>query len=63
MPRYEFVDGKSSKFWEIALSGTSFTTTYGRIGASGQSTTKEFGSPADGFKAVERVLIVAGGRP
>ena len=32
MPRYEFSDGKSNKFWQIELSGNSFTTTYGRIG-------------------------------
>ena len=41
MPRYEFSDGKSNKFWQIELSGNSFTTTYGRIGTDGQSTTKE----------------------
>jgi len=32
MARYEFVEGASKKFWEIALEGTSFTTTYGRSG-------------------------------
>jgi predicted DNA-binding WGR domain protein len=45
MPRYELVEGTSSKFWEITLDGSSFTTTYGRIGTSGQSTLKEFASP------------------
>ena len=34
MPRYEFSEGTSSKFWEINLSGPSFTTTYGKIGAA-----------------------------
>jgi predicted DNA-binding WGR domain protein len=42
MPRYEYVDGASKKFWEIALDGTSFTTTYGRIGTDGQTSTKEW---------------------
>jgi predicted DNA-binding WGR domain protein len=42
MPRYEFQEGGSSKFWEITLEGTSYTTRYGRIGSEGQSTTKSF---------------------
>jgi len=44
MARYEFVEGASKKFWEIALEGTSFTTTYGRIGTDGQMSMKEFDS-------------------
>lgn len=46
MPRYEFVEGSSSKFWQIELEGTSFTTTYGRIGTEGQSSLKEWPSEA-----------------
>ena len=56
MPRYEFSDGKSNKFWEIALSGNSFTTTYGRIGTAGQSTTKTFGSEAEASKQYEKLV-------
>src|SRR5215831_6720723 len=44
MARYEFSDGKSSKFWEIELSGTSFTVRFGRIGTSGQEQTKSYTS-------------------
>src|SRR5262249_45462332 len=45
-PRYfEFVEGKSSKFWEVAVSGNEMTVRYGRIGTQGQSKTKTF---ADG---------------
>ena len=44
MPRYEFIEGSSKKFWEIALEGTSFTTTYGRIGTDGQMSMKEYDS-------------------
>ncbi len=40
MPRYEFSEGSSNKFWEIKLDGSSFTTTYGKIGASGATTIK-----------------------
>ena len=44
-PRYfEFVDGSSSKFWEVALSGSDVTTRWGRIGTDGQSKTKSFAS-------------------
>ena len=38
----EFVDGKSSKFWQVVVSGSSHTVTYGRIGTNGQSKTKDF---------------------
>jgi len=45
MPRYEFVEGKSSKFWEIDIEGRTVTTRWGRIGTAGQSATKSFPSP------------------
>ena len=42
-PRYfEFVEGNSSKFWEVAQAGNSMTTRWGRIGSAGQSKTKTF---------------------
>jgi len=44
MPRYEFVEGSSSKFWEIEISGASVTTRWGRIGTAGQEKTKDFAS-------------------
>ncbi|HWX20733.1 MAG TPA: AAA domain-containing protein [Candidatus Binatia bacterium] len=44
----EFVGGSSRKFWEIAMSGNSFTVRFGRIGTAGQSQTKTF---ADQTKA------------
>jgi uncharacterized protein (TIGR02996 family) len=42
MPRYEFSEGSSNKFWEIKLDGKSFTTTYGKLGSAGQTTIKSF---------------------
>ena len=39
---FELADGKSSKFWEITLSGNDVTTRWGRIGTAGQSTTKTY---------------------
>ncbi len=46
--RFEFVGGASRKFWEISVSGNSFTVRFGRIGTPGQSQTKTF---ADETKA------------
>jgi predicted DNA-binding WGR domain protein len=46
MRRFEFVDGKSEKFWEIAVEASSFTVRYGRIGATGQTQTKSFATDA-----------------
>lgn len=43
---FEFVEGTSSKFWEIWIEGTEVRTRYGRIGAAGQTTVKEQGSAA-----------------
>ncbi|MDP1825432.1 MAG: HEAT repeat domain-containing protein [Archangium sp.] len=42
--RYEFVEGSSSKFWEVDLSGTAFTVKWGRIGTDGQTQQKKFDS-------------------
>lgn len=57
MPRYELVEGTSNKFWEIDLSGSSFTVRWGRIGTDGQSQTMDF---ANGEKArVEHDKLVA----
>ena len=42
-PRYfEYVEGTSSKFWEVSQSGNTMTTRWGRIGSAGQSKTKTF---------------------
>src|ERR1051326_5562668 len=46
MPRFEFQEGGSSKFWEITLDGLSVTTRWGRIGTAGQSKAKTFATEA-----------------
>jgi DNA ligase-1 len=43
---FEYVDDKSSKFWEISRSGKEVTTRWGRIGSAGQSKTKTFSDDA-----------------
>ncbi len=42
MPRYEFVKGTSSQFWEVELSGKNITTTSGAIGTDGTQATTTF---------------------
>ncbi len=56
MRRYEFVEGSSSKFWEIELEGESFTTRWGRIGTDGQEKTQDFDSEAEARKAHDKVI-------
>ncbi|MDF2693180.1 MAG: ligase [Labilithrix sp.] len=56
MPRYEFSEGSSNKFWEITLDGTSFTTTYGRIGTDGQTSLKEFDSEEKAKKEYDKLI-------
>jgi uncharacterized protein (TIGR02996 family) len=56
MPRYEFKEGSSSKFWEITLSGSTFTTRWGRIGTEGQEKTQHFDSPAEARKEHDKLV-------
>jgi uncharacterized protein (TIGR02996 family) len=56
MARYELSEGTSNKFWEIKLSGASFTTTYGKIGTAGQTTLKEFNSEAEAKKEHDKLV-------
>lgn len=53
---FECTEGGASKFWEITLQGTSFTTRFGKIGTPGQSSTKSFSS-ADQAHAESEKLI------
>ena len=55
MPRYEFKDAKSHKFWEIEIEGTTFTVRYGRVGTDGQSNTKVFDSEEQAAKEAEKL--------
>jgi DNA ligase-1 len=56
MARYEFIEGTSKKFWEIALRGTSFTTTFGRIGTDGQTSTKDYDSKEQAKKEYDKLI-------
>ena len=54
--RFEFVEGKSKKFWQIRQTGKKYTVTYGRIGTDGQTRTKEFEAPAEAKAAAEKLI-------
>ncbi|NMO21886.1 WGR domain-containing protein [Pyxidicoccus fallax] len=56
MPRYEFKEGSSSKFWEITLSSNTFTTRWGRIGTNGQEKTQTFDTSAEAKKEYEKLV-------
>ena len=53
---FNFNDDKSSKFWSIESNGSEFTVNYGRIGTSGQTQTKSFGSDEECQKAVDKLI-------
>jgi uncharacterized protein (TIGR02996 family) len=56
MRTFEFDDGKSHKFWNIELTGTSFTVTYGKVGTKGQSQTKSFPDAARAQKEHDKLI-------
>src|SRR5579883_2012271 len=49
-------DDKSDKFWEIQLSGCSFTVRFGRRGTNGQVQTKEFATDAAARLAYDKLI-------
>ncbi len=54
--RFEFSEGKSDKFWEIAVSGTEVTVRYGRSGTAGQTNTKGFKDEAAAARHAEKLI-------
>ena len=53
---FEFVEGKSSKFWEVSVSGNDVTTRWGRIGSDGQSKTKTFADAAKAQAEADKLI-------
>lgn len=54
--RFEYVDEKSSKFWEIRVSGSDTEVHYGKIGTTGQAQTKSFDSPEAAQKNADKLV-------
>lgn len=53
---FEFVDGKSNKFWEVWMEGAQVLTRYGKIGANGAVTTKDEGTPEKAQKLYDKLV-------
>jgi predicted DNA-binding WGR domain protein len=53
--RYELIDGKSSKFWEVKKLGLKYSVRYGRIGESGQSMVKLMKTSEQAYEEVEKM--------
>ena len=53
---FEFVEGTSSKFWEVWVEGNELRTRYGKIGTGGQTTVKDEGSPAAAQKLHDKLV-------
>jgi predicted DNA-binding WGR domain protein len=53
---FEFIGGNSRKFWEISLSGDSFTVRFGRIGTNGQTQSKTFGDEAKARHEAQKLI-------
>jgi len=55
MRTFQYSDAKSHKFWNIDVSGNSFTVTYGKVGTAGQTQTKAFPTPAKAQEAADKL--------
>lgn len=53
--RYELIDSKSSKFWEVKKLGLKYSVRYGRIGEAGQSMTKLMETSEQAYEEVEKM--------
>jgi predicted DNA-binding WGR domain protein len=51
-----YKDDSSNKFWKMAVTGNSYTVTYGKIGTVGGVKTKEFESPEKCEKEANKLI-------
>lgn len=56
MRRFEFHEGTSKKFWEVAIEETTLTLRWGRIGSSGQKQTKTLPHASDAKAALQKLV-------
>jgi predicted DNA-binding WGR domain protein len=54
--RFEFVEGKSAKFWQAESSGTTFIVEFGRLGTKGQRKEKDFPNEDAAKKELEKKI-------
>ncbi|CAA9196100.1 DUF6493 family protein [Flavobacterium collinsii] len=50
------IDGTSDKFWEIEVTGSQFTVTYGKNGTAGTTQTKTFSTNEECLKTAEKLV-------
>lgn len=53
---FEYVDEKSSKFWEVRIASEGVEVRYGKIGTTGQSMVKPFGDTEAAHKAAGKLV-------
>jgi predicted DNA-binding WGR domain protein len=53
---FELIGGSSRKFWEISVSGKSFTVRFGRMGTAGQSQTKNFADDTSAKSEADKLV-------
>jgi predicted DNA-binding WGR domain protein len=54
--RFELVDDKSAKFWEITQQGAEYTVCFGKIGTKGQAKTKTLASQDAAISEVAKLI-------
>lgn len=59
---FEFVGGKSKKFWEVRRDGADVTVRYGRIGTDGQAKTKSFADPDKAAAHAAKLIVEKTGK-
>jgi predicted DNA-binding WGR domain protein len=60
--RFELVDAKSNKFWEVWVEGSNVYTQYGRIGSTGQTTLKAHGDEGAARRAMDKLIAEKTGK-
>src|SRR6185503_17897745 len=54
--RFEFVEGGSSKFWEVEVEGPRMTVCFGRVGTAGSPKDKTFASAAESEREAAKLI-------
>jgi DNA ligase-1 len=55
--RFEFAEGNSNKFWEIAVAGSDVTVCFGRIGSNGQTQSKSFADAVAATRHADKLIL------
>ncbi len=55
MPRYEFTDDQSNKFWEVSQSDTELHIAWGAMGTAGRTQTKTFADAGKASSAMDKL--------